>query len=156
MAGVSLLVGYDAGKRTKGRKRHLIVDSLGLIWVVEVHSASEQDRNALPKMIDKLFKMNESSGIKKIFADGGYSGKNARECESKHKIELEIVKKKGDGFEVLEKRWVVERTNSWVSSARRMSKDYEKTVDSSINMIYLRMIQLNLKKLTNCRNYKWK
>lgn len=135
--------GYDAGKKTKGRKRHLLTDTQGLLMDVVVHSASIQDRDGA-KLVFKRAKQNLKT-ITKVFADGGYAGKLIAWTEEKYNLTLEIVKRNQlHTFVVLPKRWIIERTNAWVSSARRLSKEYEVKTRNQESMIYVRMIQLML------------
>ena len=140
---ISQNTGYDAGKKTKGRKRHLLTDTLGLLMEVVVHSAGIQDRDGA-KLVFKRAKSKLKS-ITKVFADGGYAGKLIAWTEQKYNVTLEIVKRNQlHTFVVLPKRWIIERTNAWVSSARRLAKEYEVKTRNQESMIYVRMIQLML------------
>lgn len=133
--------GYDAGKKTKGRKRHLLTDTQGMLIGMKVHSAAIQDRDGAKLLLRCV--RSELSTIEKIFADGGYAGKLITWVQQQFDITLEIVKRNElHKFVVLPKRWIIERTNAWVSVARRLAKDYERTVRNQESMIYLRMIQL--------------
>ncbi|MEM9753940.1 MAG: transposase, partial [Planctomycetota bacterium] len=116
--------GGDAGKKTLGRKRHLCVDTLGLILAVVVHAADIQDRDGGDEV---LFKMVGRFGrLKKIWVDGGYAGRFVDEAKSVFGRVVEVVKRSdAKGFVVLPKRWIVERTFGWFSKYRRLSKDYE-------------------------------
>src|SRR3954471_6960787 len=119
--------GYDAHKNLKGRKRHLLVDTLGLPLSVYVTSADVQDRDGARCLLAGLKPFVPR--LKKIWADGAYTGeKLARWCEEQGRWDLEIVERNREakGFEVSSKRWLVERTFSWVGQNRRMSKDYER------------------------------
>jgi putative transposase len=137
--------GFDAGKRIKGRKRSIIVDTLGLILCVAVHSAGIQDRNGGLPVIEKL--KEKWKRIVKIFADGGYDGTLIQKVKDKCGYVLEIVRKKESNvFEVLPKRWIVERTIAWINNSRRMSKDYERYTDTSEAMIQLAAIRIMLKR----------
>jgi putative transposase len=101
--------GFDAGKKIKGIKRHIIVDTLGLILAVVIQSASVQDRDGAVSVIDKL--IENWRKVIKIFADGGYAGKLIGKVKDKFKIELEIIKRDElHVFKILPKRWIVERT----------------------------------------------
>lgn len=137
-------LGYDAGKKTKGRKRHIVVDTLGNLLTVEVHSASLQDRNAGEKVLTKA--KEKYKNLKMAFADGGYSGVLEETIKNKLKMELKIIKKMKDAFVVLPKRWIVERTIAWINNDRRNSKDYEFSPLSSEAMIHLSMIKVGLNK----------
>jgi transposase len=138
--------GYDAGKRTRGRKRHIVTDTLGLLLVVMVTSASVQDRHG-GKAILQLLAARFSS-IAMIWADAGYANQIdsglvtwARTAAS---IVLQIIKRSDDvkGFQVLPRRWVVERTFGWLIRSRRLSRDYERRTDNSEAMIKIAMIRL--------------
>jgi len=140
--------GYDAGKRVKGRKRHIITDTLGCLHVVVVHAANLQDRNGIKKVLPVL-KDKWLSGIKKIVADGGYSGKPIWDwVKASFNWQLEIVSRdKTDKFKVLPKRWIVERTFAWISFSRRNSKDYERLTESSETFTQLALVRIFLNKL---------
>ena len=140
--------GYDGGKKIKGRKRHLMVDTLGLIIVAWVTSADWQDRDAGSWLFAKLY-MNrfDFSRMQTFFADGGYRGKLVhfvKKCYRKLNWKLEIVKKPENinTFQVLPLRWIVERTNAWNDNYRRLSKDYERKTESAEAFIYLAQIRL--------------
>ena len=126
--------GYDAGKKVKGRKRHIVVDVEGLPIEIAVHPASVQDRDGAPAVILRV--LEKAPQIKKIWADGGYQGEKLASALKKLGIDsdLEIVKKPKDikGFTVLYRRWVVERTFAWMSRCRRLAKDYERSLESSL------------------------
>lgn len=138
---IALETGYDAGKKTKGRKRHLLTDTQGLLLDVRVHSAAIQDRDGAKLLLGRAKKT--LAGIEKIFADGGYAGKLTAWVRNRFGVTLEIVKRnEWHKFVVLPVRWIIERTNAWVSKARRLAKDYERTTLNQESMIYVRMIQL--------------
>ncbi len=142
--------GYDAGKKLAGRKRHLLVDTLGLVLAAVAHPADVQDRDGAKLVLGKLECLY--GWIRLIWADGGYAGKLidwVGELNRYRKIRLEIVKRsdKAKGFEVLPKRWIVERTFGWLSLCRRFSKDYETRTDSSEAMIHIAMISLMTKRI---------
>jgi putative transposase len=141
---IALETGYDAGKKTTGRKRHLLTDTEGLLLDVKVHSAGIQDRDGAKLLLRHAKKTLES--VEKIFGDGGYAGKLIVWVQKQFDITLEIVKRNElHNFVVLPIRWIIERTNAWVSKARRLAKDYEKKTLNQESMIYVRMIQLMLK-----------
>jgi len=142
--------GYDAGKKIKGRKRHIVVDTLGLLWAVVVHSAHIQDRDGAKLVLAQL--VGKFSRLKLIWADGGYAGKLIEWTKEVGHWILEIVKRSDDvtGFQVLPKRWIVERTFAWFGRYRRLSKDYETLTESSEAIIYLAMIHLMLRRLKPC------
>ena len=133
-----------------GRKRHLLVDTLGLILLVCVHPANVQDRDGARLLLATL---RERFGwLRCIWADGGYAGGLiawVRNLCPRRGTRLEIVKHgtKLDHFKILPRRWVVERTFAWLGRSRRLSKDYEHTVSSSESFIYLAMIRLMLARL---------
>lgn len=136
--------GYDAGKKTKGRKRHLLTDTQGLLLDVLVHAADIQDRDGAKLLLNRAATTLKT--IEKIYADGGYAGKLIAWVQKQHDTVLEIVKRPNvKGFVLLAKRWVIERTNAWVSQARRLAKEYERTTRNQESMIYVRMIGLMLK-----------
>ena len=139
------LRGYDAGKKTKGRKRHIVVDTMGLLIFVIVHSADIQDRDGAKLVMDKL--KENLIKLVKIFADGGYAGKLVEYAAQTYKWIIEIVKRNEIGFKVLPKRWIVERTFSWINNSRRNSKDYEYLVETSEAMIRLSMVRVMLNRL---------
>jgi len=140
--------GYDAGKKVKGRKRHILVDSLGHLLKVVVHTADIQDRDGAKLLLLALLPIIRLR-LLKIWADGGYRGALIDWCQQTLKTALEIVSPAftQKGFAVLPRRWVVERTFAWFSNYRRLSKDYEKSVRSSEGMIYIASIHILLKRL---------
>lgn len=137
--------GFDAGKRINGIKRHIVVDVLGLILMVVVQSASTQDRDGAKMVLKKLtFQYRK---IRKIFADSGYSGKLLGWAKSYLRISVEIVKKIKPGcFEVLPKRWIVERTFAWLETNRRNAKNYERLNQTSVTMVHISAIRVMLKR----------
>jgi putative transposase len=140
--------GYDAHKNVKGRKRHLLVDALGLPLSVYVTSADAQDRVGAQCLLAGLKPLLPR--LHKIWADGAYTGeKLAGWCKEQVGWELEIVERSADteGFAVLPHRWIVERTLGWLMRNRRLSKDYERKVQSSETYIKVAMIRLILKRL---------
>jgi putative transposase len=146
--------GYDAGKSIKGRKRFILVDTIGLLLAVKVVAASLSEKAGakllLTKIHSTLWLMKLCSKIKLVWADGGYQGEELANWVSQLlKWTWQVVKRNDEvkGFIVLPKRWVVERTFAWLSFNRRLSKDYEKHPQNSESMIYLAMIQLMLKRL---------
>ena len=126
--------GYDGGKRIKGRKRHLTVDSEGSPIVLAVHSADIQDRDAAPDVIVEL--LRKAPEVSKVFADGGYRGPKLRDTLARRGLRelVEIVEKPKDitTFTVLPRRWVVERTFAWMGRCRRLAKDFERSEASSL------------------------
>lgn len=139
--------GYDAGKKVKGRKRHLLVDTMGLILVAVVVSASIQDREAAYPVLSLA--QARFTRLQRIWADGGYTGKLVDWVQERCHWVLEIIKRSdtAQGFEVVPKRWVVERTFGWLGRYRRLSKDYEYKTHSSTTMILIAMSHLMLRRL---------
>ena len=117
--------GYDAGKKIKGRKRHILVDTMGLLLSVVVHPADVQDRDGAFQLLRRARRLFPF--IEGIFADGGYAGKKmALVVWRTGAWRLRIVKPDGAGFEVLPKRWIVERTFAWISRNRHLARDFER------------------------------
>ena len=140
--------GYDAGKKVSGRKRHILVDTLGLLLLVVVHAASVQDRDGAKAVLAAA--VPRCPRLRKIWADGGYAGQLIAWVAALAGWVLEIVKRPDDarGFVLLPKRWMVERTFGWLGRYRRLSKDYEALTEVSEAMIYAAMTQLMLRRLT--------
>ncbi len=147
--------GIDVHKQTPGRKRHIIVDTLGLLLVVVVHSASIQDGAGGMLTLQALFERikhslhNRRCRMKLIWADGAYA-QIVEKVRQQFGWTLEIVHRPEDakGFQVLPRRWVVERTFGWLGRYRRLARDYEHTVLSSESMAYLASTRRMLKLLT--------
>jgi putative transposase len=146
--------GYDAGKKVKGRKRHIIVDCLGFLLAVHVHPADIQDRDGAKPTLDKLERLYPLLTI--ILADGGYRGQLIHWVEEELGLKLEIVKRNDDvkGFEILPWRWIVERTFAWISRNRRMSKDFERLPETTEAWIYLSMFSIMSNRLESLENSK--
>ena len=141
--------GYDAGKKVKGRKRHVVVDTLGLPLVAQVHPANVQDRDGAPAIIAELQQAMPS--VVKVWADGGYSGPKLALALAALPAapDLEIVPKPDgqQGFAVLPRRWVVERFFGWLGRCRRLAKDYERRVTSSLAWLQLAIIRILIRRL---------
>ena len=139
--------GIDAHKKVKGRKRHIVVDTLGLLLIVVVHMASIQDPAGAKLVLTPL--IGRFPRLKLIWADGIYQGSLVDWVKDKLKCVLEIVRRPDDqrGFQVLPKRWIVERTLGWFNRYRRLSKDYEQDPRMSEGMVYLASIRLMLRRL---------
>ena len=141
--------GYDAGKKVKGRKRHLAVDVEGTPIVIRVHEACVQDRDGAPAVI--LGVREKAPTVTRLWADGGYQGpKLAAKLEELGLADLlEIVEKPKDsnGFTVLYRRWVVERTFAWMSRCRRLAKDFERTLESSLAWVHLAACRFLIRRL---------
>jgi len=143
--------GYDAGKKVMGKKRHVLVDTLGLLLHAIVHPADVQDRDGGVVLLSTLFGMYPF--LLKLFADAGYQGPQFADGVAKHlpQLAVEIVKrsKQAKGFEVLPMRWVVERTLAWLSRCRRLAKDFENLTDNALAFLRLASIRLMLRRLCN-------
>ena len=142
--------GYDGGKHVSGRKRNLVVDTLGLVVLAKVTAANVQDVYAGKHLLVELSKRPDLLGrLKTIIADGGYRGELVKWVADNLSAVLQIVLKlEGQkGFQVLPKRWVVERTFAWISRNRRLARDYERLAASSEAFIYVAMIRLGLRRL---------
>ncbi len=139
--------GYDAGKKITGRKRHLAVDTLGLVWAVVVQGAYWQDHDGACFVFQKLKVFGR---LRVLFADSAYgrSGLPQWVQETFGWILQTVLRPVGTkGFIVLPKRWIVERTFAWLARYRRHSKDYERKTESSETMIYVSMIALMSRRL---------
>lgn len=138
--------GYDAGKKITGRKRHIYVDTLGLILAVVVHAADVQARDGGEHVLVRM--IGSFGRLKLIWADGGYAGEFVCVAKSVFKRTIEIVKRTElHTFVVLPKRWIVERTFGWFSKYRSLSKDYETLPASSEAIIHIAMINLMIHRL---------
>ena len=167
--------GYDGGKKVRGRKRHLLVDTEGLLLKVKVHSAKVPDQDGLRLLLECA--RTGISSVKHLWLDAGYQGRGMRWAEEVLGLSVEVVRKppkpvpeevariwaeewakegkKVDwerlmpprGFRVLPRRWVVERTFSWLGQNRRMSKDYERLCASAEAFVYAAMIRLMVRRL---------
>ena len=140
--------GFDAGKKVNGRKRHILVDTLGLIWCIVVHTADVQDRQGAKSVFAKI--LHRMPRLHIVWADGGYAGQLLTWVSSLFQWSLAIVKRSDQtkGFEILSHRWIVERTFGWFARYRRLSKDYEQLSSVSESMVYASMIHLMLRKLS--------
>lgn len=137
--------GYDAGKKVSGRKRHLLVDTLGLLLLVVVHAAHLPDRDGAKLVCVRA--RRPYPRLRLIWADGGYRGKLVRWVATLCRWTLRIVKQTGTGFQVLPKRWIVERTFAWLLHFPRLSKDYEFLPATSEAMIQVALIHLMVRRL---------
>ena len=132
--------GYDAGKRVNGRKRHIAVDTGGLLLAVVVTIAGIQDRDGAVRLLAAL--RARFSTITQVWADGGYAGRLVTWAQAVLAFTVTIVKRTDDlaGFRVIPRRWVVERTLAWISKHRRCVRDYETRPEHSAAMVYIAMI----------------
>ncbi len=145
--------GFDGGKLIKGRKRHIVVDTIGYLMIVRVHAAHVYDGHAAYFILSALFLMMNT--IQKIWADGAYNSTLLIQwTQQQFGCVLEIVKKSkmAQGFHVLPRRWVVERTFAWLGRYRRLSKDYERKPTSSEGHVYLASIRLMLRRICKERS----
>lgn len=155
--------GYDAAKKIKGRKRHLVTDTLGLLIAVVITVGSTQDRDAaLPAMDLALAKV---PGIQKAYVDSGYAGRCAQEIQEQRHVQVEVVRRPANlkvgrwqqgqlplfdvvkGFVLLPKRWVIERTNAWNDRPRRMNKDHDRNLSVSAAWVWLTEGRMLLRRL---------
>ena len=142
-------VGYDAAKKIKGRKRHLLVDTLGLVLAVFITPASTTERDGAKGLLEKA--LTCFTWLRMLWVDGGYSGKEFAEWvrSMSRKLKVEVVKRSDDtsGFKVLPRRWVVERTFGWLMRQRRLVRDYEATEGSAAAWVYVAMIRIQVRRL---------
>jgi len=128
--------GFDAGKKIKGRKRHIAVDTQGNLLTAVVHLAGIQDRVGARAVLMRLFRRYDR--LTKVFADGGYTGTLIGWAKEMFGYDVEVVKRNElHTFKVLPKRWIVERNFAWMGWSRRLSKDYELRPTSSETMIWI-------------------
>ena len=147
-------IGYDAGKKTKGRKRFILTDSQGFLLAVLVCAASISEKAGAQKLIERIKSraglMELCRKIKLVWADGGYQGDDllnwVRDLVG-WVWSVVLRPQNSVGFVLLPRRWVVERTFSWLFQARRLSKDYEKNVKNSESVVYLAMIRIMIRRL---------
>jgi putative transposase len=167
--------GYDGGKKVRGRKRHLLVDTEGLVLIAKVHSAKVPHQDGIKLVLERA--RDRLPGLTHLWVDAGYRGRGKEWVEKELGLSVEVVhrtpkptsekiariwaeewSKEGwhidwqkllprRGFEVLPRRWVVERTFAWLSQNRRMSKDYERLCSSSESFVYAAMARLMVKRL---------
>jgi putative transposase len=146
--------GYDGGKKVKGRKRHILVDTLGLLLAVVVTAANAHDGKAAPRVVGSLA-LPTRAHLAKIFADNTYNQAEFwRYLRDHPHIELEIKQRPpgSKGFVVIRKRWVVERTFAWFGNYRRLVRDYEKRVHSSESRVKMAAIHGMLKRITTAND----
>ncbi len=142
--------GFDGGKKVKGRKRHIIVDSQGLLIGVLVTEANGSERlGAIVVFHESKEKLTQ---LEIVWVDQGYSGDNFSQAVKQicgEEVRVEVIKRQSKEFEVLPKRWIVERTFGWFNRFRRLSKDYELSTEFSTAMIYGSLIRLMTRRLAS-------
>lgn len=161
--------GYDAGKKVKGRKRNLVVDTLGLLLAVTVTSAAMQDRDAAHDAV--AIAQQKYPSIKKLYVDGGYAGQCAQRLRDEHALDVEVVRHpanknggrwqasgqgdffpvqvRADGFKILPKRWVVERSHAWNERARRLVMHHDRLIETATTWVWLANARYLLRRLVN-------
>ncbi len=130
--------GFDAGKKIKGRKRHTVTDTQGLLVGAIVHTADIQDRDGAPDVLASI--RQTFPWLRHVFADGGYAGDKLRTALTKIGTwTLDIIKRSdaAKGFKLLPRRWVVERTIAWLNRNRRLAKDFERTIESATTWLFI-------------------
>lgn len=140
--------GYDAGKKIKGRKRHILTDTIGLPVGMIVHPADIQDRDGAPSLLARV--RSSFPWLRHVFADGGYAGDKLQDAlENLGDWTIEIVKRSdiAKGFVLLPRRWVVERTFAWLNCNRRLAKDVEATIESAVTWLYIASVKLMSRRL---------
>ncbi|WP_395336810.1 IS5 family transposase [Novosphingobium sp. BL-8H] len=146
--------GYDAGKKVKGRKRHILTDTCGFLIFILVHAADIQDRDGVVDVLVAIRK--RFPWLRHIFADGGYAGDKLRSAlVGMGKWTIEIIKRsdKAKGFQVLPRRWVVERTFAWLGRCRRLAKDWERSIASSTAWALIASIRMLTRRTARlCQN----
>ena len=142
--------GYDGGKKIKGRKRHLLVDTLGLLVAVLITGANIDDGTAAPELLDQI-SAQDFPRLQTIFGDNKYHNHALNAWLQTHRpgwhVEVQTRPEGTSGFVPVRKRWVVERTNAWNGRSRRHSKDYERRTESSAAMIQISNVHLMLRRL---------
>jgi transposase len=141
-------VGFDAGKRVKGRKRHVVTDMLGLMLRIEVHSAGIQDRDGAALVLERI--TQRFPFIERFFADAGYQGPRVANAAPRP---VEIIKRTDSGFVVQPKRWVVERTFAWACINRRLSKDVERFAATAKTLFQIAMIKLMSRRIARYKDF---
>jgi len=159
-------LGFDAGKKVKGRKRHLVVDTLGLLLAVSVTAASVQDRDGAHPVVASA--MSKHPQIQTLYADGGYAGQCAQTVSQSHGIKVQVVRSaarsacwvmpdqldlfespaKAKGFIAIAKRWIVERTHAWNERARRLVMHHDRKTSVSEAWVWLTEARMLLRRLT--------
>jgi len=136
--------GYDGGKKVKGRKRHIVVDTLGNLLAVVVHAANIHDTKSAHMVLSKAY--DKYSTIKAFSGDAGYRKTALNFVEEELNLRMDISTRIKDTFAILPIRWIVERTFAWINNFRRLAKDYERYASTEENMLRIAMLRLTLKK----------
>ena len=135
--------GFDAGKKIKGRKRHIVTDTEGNLVGLQVHPADVQDRDGAVDLLASIRSL--CPWLRHVFADGGYAGEKLRNAMTDlGSWTFEIIKRSDEAkhtFELLPRRWVVERTFAWLGRCRRLAKDFEATIESAVAWVYIAHIR---------------
>jgi putative transposase len=142
-------VGFDAGKKVKGIKRHILTDHLGLLLSVAVHPADVQDRDGAARLLTRRVR-RRFPFVEVIYADAGYQSERVRQTALKAGCwRVEIVRRAPDaeGFVVIARRWIVERTLAWISRNRRLARDFENFARTAATLVRLAMIKIMLRRL---------
>jgi putative transposase len=137
--------GFDGGKWVKGRKRHIVIDTIGCVLMVVVHAANIHDSLGARLLLERLFERVPT--LQLIWADQAYAGSLVEWVKNTFLCKLDVVYRRTKSFAVLPRRWVVERTFAWLSRYRRLVREYEKKPASSVAMVYVASIRIMLKKL---------
>ena len=135
--------GFDAGKKITGRKRHIVTDTQGLLVGAVIHAADIQDRDGAPDVLAAI--RHGFPWLRHVFADGGYAGPKLRAAlRDMGNWTIEIVKRSdgAEGFEIIPRRWVVERTFAWLNRNRRLAKDFERTIESATAWLFMASVQM--------------
>lgn len=145
--------GYDAGKKVKGRKRHILTDTDGRLVAAQVHTADIQDRDGAPPLLTSIRTL--LPWLRHVFADGGYAGDKLRDAMAgQGQWKIEIIKRSdtAKGFVLLPRRWVVERTLAQLNRCRRLAKDFEACIASAEAWLFVASIRIFLRRLTRPQN----
>ncbi len=140
--------GFDAGKKVKGRKRHILTDTEGFLVTALVHAADIQDRDGAPAVLAEA--RDKFPWLRHVFADGGYAGAKLRRALTNFgNWTIEVIKRSdvAKGFEILPRRWVVERTFAWLGRSRRLAKDWERDWTSAIAWLFIAHIRIATRRM---------